>query len=381
VDSADADCTTLLGQLFWSINKIRSATPATQPLPVTPKAGSSLQRVGLATSAGVDARSFSLVFSAPPNPAGAGTGTRAPTSCDQPTFEAAGPYDAKGNAAVIVTSLSGIIYDGDLSKIDEDDTIYVRVLVPASLVDSVQVRRVSPQRTIGAFRIVGGGTQVDLQADTGEQCIEVPAVVSAFEPGNGQIEISVRDENGEQKRSGLIEFNVNPLYRGIFSFGGAWSSLQDPEFKLLSREGGTLITRGEQGANRLLYALFFTPFIWGQRDIEKDSAFLSPRGVEVSSFLTHLNPTVGFAVNDPLENAFLGVSLDLFDGILVTGGVHVGHVSVIDPNSGLTEGVLFNGTVDQVPTAKDWRARAFWSVSLDLRAAVQLIRAVLGISG
>lgn len=291
------------------------------------------------------------------------------------------PYDVAKNQAYALVTLNGLVLAGDLSQVDENDTVNLIVIAPQSLAQSLQVRRISPQRAVGAYRIAGGTELPPGIREAGEQeaCLAVRARMDSFEPGAAEIEITVESTDQTRRRIGLIEFNVNPLYRGIFSFGGAWSALPDPLFATVqTADGRTLITNRQPGEHRLAYVLLFTPFVWGQRDFEKEGPPIDAKEIAWGSILTHFNPTVGFSVTNPLENAFAGVSLDLFEGILVTGGMHVGHVTVLDPTADLAIGDVFPGAPSAVPTAREWRTNWFWSISIDLRAAVLLLRTILG---
>jgi hypothetical protein len=123
----------------------------------------------------------------------------------------------------------------------------------------------------------------------------------------------------------------------------------------------------ESGRNRFLYTLFYTPFIWGGRDIQRSI-----------SFWQHLNPTVGLSLNDPLNNVFLGLSVDLFNSIVFTAGGTVSHVAQLDASSSLAPGSPFTGTSNDLPVTHSWQTGHFFAVSVDLRAAVQLLQIVLG---
>ena len=72
------------------------------------------------------------------------------------------------------------------------------------------------------------------------------------------------------------------------------------------------------------------------------------------------------------------MSVDLPAGIVLTVGRHFGKVTTLPASSGLHVGSPFTGTADQIPTAKEWKNDNFWSVTVDLRAIVQLFRVAAG---
>ncbi|AGC42865.1 hypothetical protein MYSTI_01525 [Myxococcus stipitatus DSM 14675] len=378
---AQSDCTTVRQALGWAVNGSPTSTRLTADLRI-PGASAKVDVINTlpGEKLGSTLVSFDVTVADTAEDRGEnrGGGNR-PLPCEARAAADAADYSAEANRAEIVSTENGTVLSGDLSQVDENDTVRVNVVTTRENFSSLAVRRISPIRDVTAFRLLGG-QQVRPQSVT--DCVVFTATVQDFDPGVGQIEIARRETNGEFTRLGLIEFNVHPLYRGMLSFGAVWTGLNDPMFGTVSTPGGTLISRGEVGSHRLLYAVLLTPFIWGRRDMEKEPALLSDlfergRSLEALSLFRHFNPSVGLVVNDPLDNALAGISLDLFDGVLITGGVHVGRVTVIDPQSGLTEGSVFDGPEEDLPTARRWRTSAFWSVSVDLRAAVQLIQGVL----
>jgi hypothetical protein len=61
---------------------------------------------------------------------------------------------------------------------------------------------------------------------------------------------------------------------------------------------------------------------------------------------------------------------------VVTGGWHIAQIPELDPNSNLSVGQPLPAGFSGVPTAKRWRGDWFVAVSVDLRAAVKLFKAV-----
>ena len=77
------------------------------------------------------------------------------------------------------------------------------------------------------------------------------------------------------------------------------------------------------------------------------------------------------------DNVFVGVSLDLPRGFLVTYGKHFGEIKTLDPASGLALGSPFTGTEDALPLVKDRVDETFFAVTLDLRVFVRLLQTVV----
>jgi hypothetical protein len=84
---------------------------------------------------------------------------------------------------------------------------------------------------------------------------------------------------------------------------------------------------------------------------------------------------VGIAINDVLDNAFIGASID-YKVFVLTGGVRFQHVDQLA--SGLEVGDPFAGTADKIPLSKKWDHSGFVAVSIDLRAAVSFLKTLGG---
>ncbi len=299
------------------------------------------------------------------------------TACTNvPNLPASSP-----NTVNMIASANGNVLrtDSPDGAITEADTVVVQVVVDANLVPFVQVTRTSSLRLGGGINILGSDVTIPagfLKKGTKQPaatCGVVKAILTGFAPGKGTIQISAQT-GSDQVILGTIELAVHPLYTGMFSLGGAWGSVNDPSFSVVSNgtmnangTPNTVVTSTESGSHRFVYVLFYTPFVWGGRDIQRSIPFWQ-----------HINPTVGLALNDPVNNAFFGLSIDLFNSIIFTGGGMVSHVAELDPSSNLMPGSPFSGTAGDLPITHSWKTGHFFAVSVDLRAAVQLIQVVLG---
>lgn len=277
-------------------------------------------------------------------------------------------YDRKGNLGeIVVTPLGTVLVSNLDTQFDENDSLIVRIVADRRLLPLLTAVRSSAFRDVTTVQIVGGGQTappLNRQGALVADCAEQKFVLSNFAPGQGKVQISALQE-AKLTPIGSFDFNVNALYTGMLTLGAARTNLVDPGFKVVSVGGQTVIAPGEDGDQDLVYTLFYTPFVWGKRDLQKDEPWYR-----------HINPSIGVAPQDITENAFVGVTADLPAGIALTFGRHFRQIEVLD--QGLTVGAPYSGTADQIPTSKEWEDDNFWAVSIDLRAMTQVIRAALG---
>lgn len=282
-------------------------------------------------------------------------------------------YDAKGNCGAMVVSPTGRVLARAVDTFDENDELRVIVYGDVLLLPTLKVERTSAFRDVQTLRIVGQGSTVPQQLITnqaGAVCGTLEFRLADFAPGQGKFQISSY-QNDEWVALGSGDFNVDPLYSGMFSLGGAWTDLVDPDFKLAANgSGGNVIAVGGSGKNELLYTLFYTPFVWGKRDLEKRVPWYG-----------HINPSFGIVPQKVDENAMVGITIDLPQGLLFTFGRHYRRITVLPDSTGLTPGSPFMGTAAEIPTASKWRDDNFFAVTIDLRAAVQLFTAAFGGGG
>ena len=330
---------------------------------------------------GANIGSFQVGPDSGPGAGGTTTGGSSTPSSDTPTlaqllalpcpntYEVG--YDEKGNEGeIVVTPLGVVLVSGLDTRFDEDDTLIVRVVADQRLLPLLTAQRTSAFRTVTSVQILGAGETAPIltrQAGLVAECGERRFTLDNFSPGQGKVQISAL-QGTQLTPTGSFDFNVNPLYTGMLTLGAARTDVVDPGFKLATVGSQTVIAAGEEGDQDLIYTLFYTPFVWGKRDVQKEVPWYK-----------RLNPTIGIAPEDVTNNAFVGITADLPAGIALTFGRHFRQVEVL--TQGLTVGSSFSGTADQIPTANEWEDDNFWAVSIDLRAMVQVFRAALGTAG
>jgi hypothetical protein len=104
---------------------------------------------------------------------------------------------------------------------------------------------------------------------------------------------------------------------------------------------------------------------------------LAPEG-NTTTWYHRINPTFGVTTSEVAEHFLYGLSLDVA-GLTFSGGLHSARQTILHPDSGLQPGDPFAGKVADIPTAKDWTHKGFVAVGADLRVAVALFKAALGV--
>lgn len=276
-------------------------------------------------------------------------------------------YDERKNLATFIVTPTGDVLARPPEIIDEDDVVKVIVVAHEDLLGKLSVRRTSDMRNIGTLNIMGADATVPGAFLKAKVCGTKTFFLADFKPGKGEVTIAVQTTQGTgtaTTTTGTFEFNVDTLYSGAFSLGPMYSTLKDPTFGLVSNGTGNVVTETEKGANRVLVAIIYTPFIWGRRDPEKE---------HLHPMLDYhrLNPMFGIVANDVSNNAIVGLSYNLSSMIYLNAGAHFGKVKRIDANSGLTVGGAFTGSGTTIPTQTQWKTGFFAGFSMDLNAAAK----------
>ena len=273
------------------------------------------------------------------------------------------PYDPDENVARFVVTPGGSILRYPNGPIDENDTIEVTVFGADTVVDSIEVARTTQTRAL-AFSAVGAEVTTDFSKLSSEIQVCKPRVFTLgdFAPGEGAVEMYTI-ASGTKSTLGTFKFKVNKLYDGILSFGPIWTpQLADTTFKLAPSGQDKVIVPSEEKKRNIIYAVGYTYYAWGRRDLEKSY-----------DWYMHVNPTIAFSVNNMKEHGLAGVTVDLGQ-ILVTVGAHFAHVTQLSSASGLAPGSKFTGADADIPTSKRWEGHAFVGVTVDLRAAAALLK-------
>lgn len=276
-------------------------------------------------------------------------------------------YSTAGNRATFVVAPNGNVLLSPPPVIDENDEIDVVVVGHTDLLRALQVQRSSAFQTPGALNILGGdvppATAATQKAAPIRPCDKIVVALRDFQPGKGEVSLAALSDKGAVP-TGSFQFGVNTLYSGAFSFGAIRTDLKNPTFGLVAKGGDSVISIVKDDKPRILYTLTYTPFIWGKRDIAKDS---------LSWSLSKFNPMFGIVLNDVSNNFIVGASYDLTSSVYVTGGAHFGRVRTLNTDGGVKLESTFTGSSAQIPVTTSWHVAWFIGVSLDVRAATQLL--------
>jgi hypothetical protein len=278
------------------------------------------------------------------------------TICDRVRFEPS--YSQSGNRAHFVVTPGGSIIQQPSEPIDENDVVVVHVVSEdEDMLETVELTRVSPTRTSGDLNLLGAGTFA--AQSRGNACFERQFELGDFAPGEGKIQISSVSE-GKPVVSNMT-FTVNRLWDGILSLGPGWSHVVDQSFGTTTNAAGqNVVIQTENGRRDVVYVAHYTQYMWGRRDVEKTYPLHQ-----------HFNPSIGFALTNFKDHAFVGVSFD-WKQFVFTGGVHAAQVTRL--TGGTRVGDVIAGTT--VPTEKKWQTGLYLAVTVDLRAAKALTSAV-----
>lgn len=289
-------------------------------------------------------------------------GGRAPDPCATPGVA---EYDPAEDVARFVVTPGGSILHYPEGPIDENDTVEVTVWGEDTVVDAIEVARTSPTRAL-AFSAVGADVTADFSKFAGgvKVCKKRVFTLGDFAPGEGVVEMYTI-VSGTKTTLGVFKFKVNKLYDGILSFGPIWTpQAAETSFKLVASGSDKIILPSEEKKRNIVYAVAYTYYAWGRRDLEK-----------TYDWQTHINPTIAFATNNMREHGLAGATIDVGQ-ILITVGVHFAHVTQLNSASGLVPGSKFIGTDADIPTSKRWEGHPFVGVTVDLRAAAALLKAL-----
>lgn len=278
-------------------------------------------------------------------------------SCSAPTI----PPDSGGGPRIVVTPLGQVL---DLrGPINEGDSVRVVVMGHETLLRRLVVARTSGTRVRGIVNVVGQPL-VRLAPDT---CRSARWTLRDFAAGKGEIEISVLwptakpDDNIGYTGQSLAKlgFPVNTLYGGALFFGPIVTGLENPDFVARANVTDTTIAYSGRPGARLEYALFFTNFWGGTRDVEADRRF-------------RLDPLIGLVLNDVPNNLLLGLTAHAGYSFYVVGGAQFGLVRRLDASSNLQVGGRIHTLTASVPVNKRFGVGWFAGFGLDMRAVGRL---------
>jgi hypothetical protein len=360
-------CTAVDGELTGTDAKLsKSAATKTGVTFVLPK-NNATNPVTVVLKIGSDALEPPLLFAPQKDSGGTSAATPAQLAlsvCPARRFATSADIVLDGRGNVLATS------DRTLN---EGDKVTVVLYADTRLLDQLRVSRSSPTRVEVVSRILGEGTTAtDLKREAQEEQAPIKCdlrtyTLSDFAPGTGKLDVTALGTTPPTTMYSY-EFKVNTLYTGMLSFGPMWSTVADYTFSKTFNGTDTVVTSSPDTARRrLLYVVSYTPFVWGPRDVTVGPADLWHR----------INPFIGVALNDVTNNAFLGVSAELASRIAFTWAMHAGKVTRLDPTSGAVVGKPFANRAPTVPTVQKWSVKAAYGVTVDVLAAVQLLKAAV----
>jgi hypothetical protein len=293
-----------------------------------------------------------------------------PVTCAPSAQDIGETYDRRANRATFWVSHLGNIWAHPSDQIDENDQVEIVVLAPEDLLPKLRVKRTSATRVVGGFNIIGEDLFRQAAESRSPRCGELRVMLNDFAPGTGQVQISML-VGDKDVPTGTFEFPVAALYDGYLSYAALYTDTTARTFKLGPSPAGTIILPGESvahGDREIRYAVFYTHYVWGRREVVK--------GPE--EWYHRVNPTFGVTTSELAEHFLYGVSVD-FGGFTVGGGLHSARQTILHPDSGLQVGGPFTGTVDTIPTAKNWTSKGYFSLGVDLRAVVAMFKAAAGV--
>lgn len=269
-------------------------------------------------------------------------------------------------AVIVVDPLGNVIDKAYPFQFDENDQLQVFVKAKPELLKILHVERSSPFRNPNVVRVFGADAADILlpQAKGDRECYR-SFIIDNFEPGKGSIDINFI-ENNKPVKIGSFDIQVNPLYSGAFNLGLVKTELIEPEFRVRLDGENRIIEKSNKDDDDYLYALMYTPYVWGKRDLEKSD--------KKESFLyrpwTHINPTFGIVPEDIAKHALVGLSFDLPAGVLITYGMHFREIEKLSGNYKVGDTL----TEDQIPTHESWEDDTFVAVSFDMRVMTKLLK-------
>lgn len=272
-------------------------------------------------------------------------------------------YSAKDNKAAFVIDHLGNVLARPGTSIDEDDEIHIYVVAPASIIGNLSVKRTSATRDPTVVYYMGEEQFKENAAGIGAKYEIKNVVLGDFAPGEASVSIETMQVTGAASPAKSFGFVVNRLYAGAFSFGPLYTFLEDNEYGLVSTAQGNVISITESKSPRIHYALTYSPFIFGKMDIQKSSLMIAP--------------FIGASVNNISENAIAGINLGRPGMFHVVLGYHYGRVTLLNEDSGLSEGSAFSGNAEEIPTVTKWKGNVCIGATFDLRAITKIFGSLI----
>lgn len=257
----------------------------------------------------------------------------------------------------------------------EGDSLLLVVGGPAALIDRIRVRLDSPPRTPGPAPLTGGpAPAVGIKDTAAPSCRVRRFVLADVAPGVVDVRLDAMGLNAKREivssEIGALKVGVERRYSGMLTFGPVYTGLADPTFTLVPNEpdaDSSQAVISVDDPHRMRFMIGAHVFLRGPAPVGR----------------RWVNPalSLGVDVENPLSNAYFGISVPIRDVAWVTVGAHAGRVTRLpDELQGRFEdnpgGQLYAG--DSVPTVERLVVRGFASVGIGLQSATAIAGDVLG---
>lgn len=169
-----------------------------------------------------------------------------------------------------------------------------------------------------------------------------------------------------------VKSRINPLHHIGYRFALVGSTLRNPEFEPADLPGGearTVLRSAHRQVMPVFHVAFYSWWL-GRR------AASIPTGIDPvkDASKVRISPTLGVALDDPLDNIYAGAAIDIARGIGLTAGLHVGKIRRWKGAEGFHFGTdSYEGDPANLPIGERWKLAGFYGVTLDTRIIAQLI--------
>jgi hypothetical protein len=161
-------------------------------------------------------------------------------------------------------------------------------------------------------------------------------------------------------------------YRATLHLGSAFTTLHDRAFGVRPDGSGQRIYgRGTDNSGPEYYAavvLYALPRYLAA--LGGGGSYPGRDVVHDDGVLDRIGGVVGVGLKDPRRQFVAGLALEALPGVNVTGTMYMARVTRL---AGVSEGDVFTGTADAIPTRQVWEREFAWGVSLDLRYVSALV--------
>lgn len=236
-------------------------------------------------------------------------------------------------------------------NIDANDDIVFFLIAPASKIDNYQVQVTSGSYDPSFLNLYLGAEVPKAVSQSVETCERRRFDLGRFTTPT--VTVDIKYAEGEDKWTKIHTLRINPLYHGTVRVGLVKSQLVDREYGL---DQNMKIFEKDSGSSEGLLFVEYVPFMFsrGGRDLLKRPTFAQRISL----------PVIGVGLNNPGENFFVGIEVDLARGLSLAAGAHYGKVTRLADD--LAPGDMFTGAAEDIPLTSDWETELYVGVSIDL---------------